>query len=78
METERIYTAWELGADHEWIDEGYVALTLNGRAEWELVECPNSGDCKTVKLSRLETKGGLRYAFRYIDPETPMRLRKVT
>lgn len=71
------YTAWQLAADWEWMDAGLEAVRVGGRVAWETVTCTKGGDGQTVRLSRLETRNGLRAVNEHVSPDTPMRLRKI-
>lgn len=80
MDTTRIYTAWELAADHEWTDEGrYVVRAERGRVDWDTVEVTRAGDGERVRLQRLDpTPGlGIRIVTQYVPRDSKMRLVEV-
>lgn len=77
--TKKVYTAWELCADWEWVDAGFMAITAHkGRVEWETATATKGSYGKLVCLCRLDTSNGLRTVARYVKPDTKMRLVKPT
>lgn len=71
----REYTAAELASDWWWNELGYFAVVVGGRANYEAVSWPERRSA-TVRLGRLDVKRGLRGIYRYVDPDTRMRLVK--
>ncbi len=69
---DKVYTAWELAADHWWVSAELVAIAVRGRVAWEAVDAMESG---AVRLSRLALRGdGFRQFTQYVAPELKMRL----
>ena len=69
----RTYTAWELAGDWTWANNGYVAMTANGRTRYELATASKTQ--RTVCLSKL-TGFDAHLTLRYVHPDTPMKLVK--
>lgn len=70
----KTYTAWELAGDSWWEELNYSAQIVGGRALYELAS-NQGGDL--VRLGRLDTtRGNLHSVYRYVAPDTPMRLVK--
>ena len=70
----KTYTAWELASDSWWEELRYSIQIIGGRAMYELAG--NQGG-ELVRLGRLDTSSGTPHSvYRYVDPDTPMRLIK--
>jgi len=68
------YTAWELAGDSWWEELNYSAQIVGGRALYELAGVQNG---RLVRLGRLDTSKGRPHSiYRYVDPDTRMRLVK--
>jgi len=71
-----IYTAWDLAGDWWWNEAGYEAVIVGGRTPYETATATTG---RFVRLWRLRYLGAgqLTDCYRYVDPETPMRLVKL-
>lgn len=67
----REYTAWELAGDGWWAEAQYSVITVGGRVRYEVAEV---GRGSLVRLGRVDVSSGLRAIYRYVDPDTRMRL----
>lgn len=73
----RIYTAAELAGDWWWNELGYEAVYAGGRMRYETVAWPERAS-KNVRVGRIAlSPSGKPYPiYRYISPDTKMRLVK--